>query len=173
MVGEIRDAETARIAIQASLTGHLVLTTLHTNDAASAITRLLDMGLEPFLLASTVEAVLAQRLLRRICPACRTAFDPSAEQLQALAAETVSRNEATFWRGRGCAECSDTGYRGRIGIFEFLRVTEPLREMIAQGAPLTEIRRKAMTDGLTLLRDAGLAAALAGETTLEEVLKAT
>jgi type IV pilus assembly protein PilB len=173
MVGEIRDAETARIAIQASLTGHLVLTTLHTNDAASAITRLLDMGLEPFLLASTVEAVLAQRLLRRICPVCREGFVPPAEQLSALAPGPAARGEGTFWRGAGCTECSGTGYRGRIGIFEFLRVTEPLREMIAQGAPLTEIRRKAMADGLTLLRDAGLDAATAGETTLEEVLKAT
>jgi type IV pilus assembly protein PilB len=173
MVGEIRDAETARIAIQASLTGHLVLTTLHTNDAASAITRLLDMGLEPFLLASTVEAVLAQRLLRKICPVCREAFVPPTDQLQALATGADVRSHGPFWCGAGCAECNGTGYRGRIGIFEFLRMTESLREMIAQGVPLTEIRRKAMADGLMQLRDAGLTAAAAGETTLDEVLKAT
>ena len=171
MVGEIRDAETARIAIQASLTGHLVLTTLHTNDAASAITRLLDMGLEPFLLASTVEAVLAQRLVRRNCPSCRSAHTPAPEILAALGLASDEQGKLGFQRGLGCSECLGTGFRGRIGIFEFLRMTEPLREAVAAGATLMELRKMAVEGGLIRLREAGLAAALAGEITPEELLK--
>ncbi|MDQ5977054.1 MAG: type pilus assembly protein PilB [Verrucomicrobiota bacterium] len=171
MVGEIRDAETARIAIQASLTGHLVLTTLHTNDAASAITRLVDMGIEPFLLASTVEGVLAQRLVRRNCPACREAHMPAPETLAALGLGSGEPGGAGFQRGRGCPECEGTGFLGRVGIFEFLRMTEPLREAVAAGATLIELRKMASGEGMTLLRDAGLAAAWAGEITPEELLK--
>ncbi len=173
MVGEIRDLDTAQIAIQASLTGHLVLTTLHTNDAPSAITRLVDMGIEPFLLASTVEAVLAQRLLRRLCPACRAAYEPDGALLHQLnlASETVPGRR--FFRETGCPECHHTGYRGRIGIFEFLRVSDPLRELIVQGASLINLRHRAVADGLTTLRAAGLVAVLAGDTTAEEVLKYT
>lgn len=173
MVGEIRDAETARIAIQAALTGHLVLTTLHTNDAVSAITRLVDMGIEPFLLASSVEAVIAQRLLRRNCPACRQPHFPSSETLTALGLPAGDTDRPTFQRGPGCAVCDGTGFRGRIGIFEFLRMTESLREAVAGGATLMELRRMAVAEGLTLLREAGLAAAQAGETTPEEVLRFT
>jgi type IV pilus assembly protein PilB len=173
MVGEMRDAETARIAIQASLTGHLVLTTLHTNDTVSAVTRLVDMGVEPFLLASTVEAVLAQRLLRRVCPKCRTAHEPPAEMLRQLKRPRTEEATRTFHRGAGCAECHQSGYRGRVGIFEFLRMSEPLRDLIMQGATLAAIRHQAEEEGLVTLRDAGLAAALAGDTTLEEVVKFT
>ncbi len=173
MVGEIRDAETARIAIQASLTGHLVLTTLHTNDAVSAITRLVDMGIEPFLLASSLEAVLAQRLLRRNCPACRQPHMPAPETLSALGITADGANRMTFQRGLGCTACENTGFRGRIGLFEFLRMTESLREAVAGGANLMELRRIAANEGLTLLREAGLAAARTGETTPEEVLRFT
>ncbi len=173
MVGEIRDLETAHIAIQASLTGHLVLSTLHTNDAPSAITRLADMGLEPFLLASTIEAVLAQRLLRRICPTCRAAQVPTEPLLRLLNASPDEVIGRQFFKGTGCAECHQTGYRGRIGIYEFLCVSDPLRELIVSGASLIDFRRKAMAEGLTSLRAAGLAAIFSGETTVEEVVKYT
>lgn len=173
MVGEIRDLDTAQIAIQASLTGHLVLTTLHTNDAPSAITRLVDMGIEPFLLASTVEVVLAQRLLRRICPSCRTAYEPAEPLLRQLNLAPATVAGRPFFKGTGCPECHHTGYRGRIGIFEFLRVSDPLRELIGQGASLIDLRQKAIAEGLTTLRAAGLAALLAGDTTVEEVVKFT
>jgi len=164
MVGEVRDVETAQIAIQASLTGHLVLTTLHTNDAASAVTRLVDMGIAPFLLASTVEAVLAQRLLRRICPDCRTTDQPPDALIRQFGAES----KVICYRGSGCPACHQTGYRGRIGIFEFLRITDALRELIAQGASLVELRRQASAEGVTTLREAALHAVRAGETTMEE-----
>ncbi len=173
MVGEIRDLDTAQIAIQASLTGHLVLTTLHTNDAPSAITRLVDMGIEPFLLASTVEAVLAQRLLRRLCPACRAAYEPNGPLLHQLNLAPANVSGQPFYKGTGCPECHHTGYRGRIGIFEFLRVSDPLRELIVQGASLVGLRQRALTEGLTTLRASGVAAILSGDTSAEEVLKYT
>jgi len=173
MVGEIRDLETAQVAIQASLTGHLVLSTLHTNDAPSAVTRLVDMGLEPFLLASTVEAVLAQRLLRRICPSCRSAYEPTEPLLRQLGITSAEAAGRPFHRGAGCTECHHTGYHGRIGLFEFLRVSDPLRELIGSGASLIELRQKAQSEGLTTLRTAGLAVILSGDTTVEEVLKYT
>jgi type IV pilus assembly protein PilB len=171
MVGEIRDAETARIAIQAALTGHLVLTTLHTNDATSAVTRLLDMGIEPFLLASTVEAVLAQRLLRRTCPACRVAYAPAAGLLAQLDLTPATLAGRPFYRSAGCPECNDSGYQGRIGLFEFLRMTDALRELTGQGASLVDLRRQAVADGLATLREAALVALLAGDTTVEEAMK--
>lgn len=167
MVGEVRDLETAQIAIQASLTGHLVLTTLHTNDAPSAVTRLVDMGIAPFLLASTVEAVLAQRLLRRICPGCRQEYVPPEALVRPLGAPAGTR----FYRGAGCPACHQSGYRGRIGIFEFLRITDALREMIAKGASLVELRQQAEQEGLLTLREAALAAIRAGDTTVDEVAK--
>ncbi len=173
MVGEIRDLETARISIQASLTGHLVLSTLHTNDAPSAITRLVDMGIEPFLLASTVEAVLAQRLLRRLCPSCRIAYAPTALLLRQLGVTPEAVRGGSFHRAAGCPDCHHTGYRGRIGIFEFLRVSDPLRELIVVGTSLIDFRQKAVDEGLTTLRAAGLQAVLAGDTTVEEVVKFT
>ena len=173
MIGEIRDLETARIGIQASLTGHLVLSTLHTNDAPSAITRLVDLGIEPFLLASTVEAVLAQRLLRRSCPSCRTTCEPDATLLRQLGVEPAKVAGLKFYRGLGCNACQRLGYKGRIGIFEFLRVTEALRELIVSGASLVDLRQRAIGEGLVTLRAAGIEAILNGDTTIEEVLKYT
>ncbi len=173
MVGEIRDLETAQIAIQASLTGHLVLSTLHTNDAPGAVTRLVDMGIEPFLLASTLEAVLAQRLVRRICPSCKVALTPTEALLRQLGAAPGVLRGRSFYAGEGCAECHHTGYKGRLGIFEFLRMTEPLRELVMSGASLVEVRQMALSEGMGTLRDAGLAAILTGQTTVEEVIKYT
>lgn len=171
MVGEIRDLETAQIAIQASLTGHLVLSTLHTNDAPGAVTRLVDMGIEPFLLASTLEAVLAQRLVRRICPTCRTPYEPTDAVLAQAAIERAELAGRPFYFGQGCTACHHTGFRGRVGIFELLRVNDPLRELIVAGASLVQLRRSAAGQGMVPLRDAGLQAILAGETTLDEVAK--
>jgi type IV pilus assembly protein PilB len=173
MVGEMRDGETARIAIQASLTGHVVLSTLHTNDAAAAVTRLVDMGVEPFLLASTLEGVLAQRLLRRICPTCRQACEPPAEVLSQLNAVHLDQPGQGFYRGSGCRDCQQTGYRGRVGIFEFLKMSEALRDLIVRGASLVEVRQEAIRGGMISLRAAGMAAIQAGETTVEEVVKFT
>jgi type IV pilus assembly protein PilB len=173
MVGEIRDLETAQISIQASLTGHLVLSTLHTNDAAGAVTRLADMGIEPFLLASTLEAVLAQRLLRRICPSCRKPFQPGVAVLRQLDLDPATMKDRPFFSGAGCPACHETGYKGRIGVFEFLRMTDRLRELVGQGASVIQLRQVAMTDGMTSLRAAGVEAILAGHTTVEEVVKYT
>jgi len=173
MVGEIRDLETAQIAIQAALTGHLVLSTLHTNDAPSAVTRLTDMGIEPFLLASTLEAVLAQRLVRRLCPVCRAAYEPPEVLLLQLGVEPAQMSGRVFYRAVGCAACNLIGYKGRIGIFEFLPMTDALRELVVQGASLVRLRQQAVAQGMTTLRISGLAAILAGETTVEEVAKYT
>ncbi len=171
MVGEVRDAETAQIAIQASLTGHLVLTTLHTNDAPSAITRLLDMGIAPFLLASTVEAVLAQRLVRRICPDCRRVDQPSPDLVRQLHAPAEVLADMKFFRGAGCQSCQQTGFRGRIGIFEFLRMSDPLRERIVHGASLMDLRHLAASEGMVSLRESGWARVAKGETTVEEIIR--
>ena len=173
MVGEIRDTETAQIGIQAALTGHLVLATLHTNDAPSAMTRLADLGVEPFLLASTVEAVLAQRLLRRVCPDCREAYEPTAALRAQVGLIPEQGSGEMFYRATGCLACRQTGYRGRLGLFEFLPLTDRLRELVAEGAPLMELRRQATEEGMVALREAGLRAARGGETTLEEILKYT
>ncbi len=173
MVGEIRDLETAQIAIQASLTGHLVLSTLHTNDAPSAVTRLADMGIEPFLLASTLEAVLAQRLVRRTCAACRIPFEPGDDLLRQLGVNRAALAGRPFYSASGCRACHHTGYQSRLGIFEFLPMNDALRELVVQGVSLVQLRQKAMTQGMTSLREAGLAAILAGETTVEEVVKYT
>jgi type IV pilus assembly protein PilB len=172
MVGEVRDLDTAQIAIQASLTGHLVMTTLHTNDAPGAVTRLIDMGVEPFMIASSLEAVMAQRLVRRICPDCRQAYRPGSALLEQLGVgeDDTDRN---FYRGDGCDFCHDTGYRGRMGIFEMLRVTEPVRELLTQRAPALAIRHQARKDGMRTLRDDGLRAIHNGFTTIEEVIKYT
>jgi type IV pilus assembly protein PilB len=171
MVGEIRDLETAQIAIQASLTGHLVLSTLHTNDAPGAITRLIDMGVEPFLLASSVEAVLAQRLVRRICKKCRTAYEPSSTLLAQLGINPVDIGDREFFYGKGCEQCNSTGYKGRMGIYEFLRVTDAIRDLITSRAPSLVMRQKAVEQGMKTLREDGLRAIFDGETTIEEVIK--
>jgi len=173
MVGEIRDKETAQVSIQASLTGHLVLSTLHTNDAPGAVTRLIDMGVEPFLIASTLEAVLAQRLVRRICPQCRTAYQPSDELLQRAGIERRSVGDRSFYHGSGCDHCHQTGYHGRRGIFEWLRMTDSIRELVLERAPTLELRQAAITLGMRTLREDGMRAVLDGETTVEEILKYT
>ena len=173
MVGEIRDLETAQIAIQASLTGHLVLSTLHTNDAAGAVTRLTDMGVEPFLIASTLEAVLAQRLVRRVCSTCKTAYEPAPELLAQLGVARASVGDRQFFYGRGCPSCTQSGYRGRLGIYEWLRMSEAVRDLVAQRAPTLVIRQKALEQGMRTLRDDGLRAIFDGHTTIEEVVKYT
>jgi len=173
MIGEIRDLETAQMAIQAALTGHLVLSTLHTNDAPTAIARLLDLGVEPFLVGATLEAVLAQRLVRKICPQCRVPWTPSAAQLQAVGDLGDSLPSARYFRGGGCPSCAQTGYRGRMGIFEWLPMTDELRELVGQEAPVSRLRDWRRAQGCQTLREAGLASAWRGETTLEEVLRYT
>jgi len=173
MVGEIRDIETAQIAVQASLTGHVVLSTLHTNDASGAVTRLVDMGLEPFLISSSLEAVLAQRLVRRICRQCRQEYEPDSDMIDLLGADPLEVADKNFYYGAGCSSCSDTGYAGRIGLFEMIMVTDPLRELINKRSPTLVIRQKALEQGMRSLREDGLRAIFDGHTTIEEVLKYT
>jgi len=173
MVGEMRDLETAQIAIQASLTGHLVLSTLHTNDAAGAITRLVDMGAEPFLVAASLEGVLAQRLLRTICDDCRASYEPSESILTQLGLSPHELGDKEFFTGVGCDVCGNSGYRGRRGLFELLDVSDPIRELIIERAPTVVIKQKAMELGMMTLREDGLANIYEGTTTIEEVLKYT
>jgi type IV pilus assembly protein PilB len=173
MVGEMRDIETAQISIQASLTGHLVLSTLHTNDAPGAVTRLIDMGVEPFLISSTLMGVLAQRLVRTICKKCRTPFEPTENQLTLLNLSPHDIGEKVFYYGRGCQTCNDTGYKGRKGIFELLVVSEAVRALINERAPTVVIRQKAVELGMVTLREDGLRGIFDGNTTIEEVLKYT
>lgn len=170
LVGEIRDQETAEIAVQASLTGHLVFSTLHTNDAPSAITRLQDIGVQPFLVASSVIAIMAQRLVRIICPKCKEPDTPPAAELKAAGLTPAQANTANFSRGRGCNHCHHTGFRGRKGIFEMLRMNAGIREMTFNREPAQAIRRQARLLGMRTLLEDGVAKAVAGITTLEEVL---
>jgi type IV pilus assembly protein PilB len=173
MVGETRDLETAQIAIQASLTGHLVFTTLHTNDAPGAITRLIDMGVEPFLISSTIEAVLGQRLLRSICPNCRATYQPSDALLAQLEIARRDIGDKQFYYGTGCDACNQTGYKGRKGIYELLRISDPIRELINERAPTVVLKQKAVELGMVTLRQDGIRSIFAGDTTIEEVLKYT
>ena len=173
MVGEMRDFDTAQIAVQASLTGHFVLSTLHTNDAPSAVTRLVDMGIEPFLASSTLTGVLAQRLVRTICKKCRAPFEPTENQLNQLNLSPYDVGDKVFYYGRGCQNCSDTGYKGRKGIYELLQVSEPIRQMINERAPHVVLRQRAIEMGMATLRDDGLRGIFDGATTIEEVLKYT
>jgi type IV pilus assembly protein PilB len=173
MVGETRDLETAQIAIQASLTGHLVFTTLHTNDAPGAVTRLIDMGIEPFLISSTLEAVLGQRLLRSICSSCRSTYEPSDALLAQLEIPRRDIGSKSFYFGKGCDACNQTGYKGRKGIYELMRITDPLRELINERAPTVVLKQKAIELGMVTLRQDGLRSIFAGDTTIEEVLKYT
>ena len=173
MVGEMRDMETAQISIQASLTGHLVLSTLHTNDAPGAVTRLVDMGVEPFLISSTLMAVLGQRLVRTICKDCRTPFEPTEAQLALLNLSPHDLGDKVFYYGRGCSTCNDTGYRGRKGIFELLTVNDAIRSLINERAPTVVLRQKAVELGMVTLREDGLRGIFDGETTIEEVVKYT
>ncbi|HRH97631.1 MAG TPA: GspE/PulE family protein [Prosthecobacter sp.] len=173
MVGEMRDLETAQIAIQASLTGHLVLSTLHTNDSAGAVTRLVDMGVEPFLVSATLEGVLAQRLLRTICKSCRAPYEPSLHILNQLNLSPEDLGGKHFHTGAGCSSCGNSGYKGRKGIYELLDVTDPIRELITGRAPSIVLRQKAIELGMVTLREDGLRSIYDGETTIEEVLKYT
>jgi type IV pilus assembly protein PilB len=171
LVGEVRDGETAGLALEASLTGHLVLSTLHTNSAAAAVTRLVDMGVEPFLVASSLALVVAQRLVRRPCPSCATPYEPTAEVLDRLRVTSDILEGARPIRGAGCMECTDTGYRGRLGIFEVLPVDPAVREVLLKTPTEGAVRAAALAGGMVTLREAGLAKACRGETTFEEVLR--
>jgi general secretion pathway protein E len=175
MVGEIRDRETAEIAIQASLTGHLVFSTLHTNDAASAVTRLLDMGVEPFLISSSVLAMMAQRLVRLLCPACRVAITPSPETLRelGLTVEDYTRQGGQCYRAQGCSACHGTGYRGRTGIYELLAMDDAIRALIMQQANASTIKTAAVQRGMRTLLQDGAWKVMQGLTTAEEVLRVT
>jgi type IV pilus assembly protein PilB len=173
LVGECRDLETAQIAIQASLTGHLVLTTVHTNDAPSTIARLIDLGLEPFLITATVEGVIAQRLVRKICSSCKTAFDPTDEMLMDLGLTHENVKGKKFYYGKGCEQCNSTGYRGRMGIYEIMTLNDEIRDLIMNNASTNIIRSAARKQGMKLLRQNGLLAIYDGLTTIEEVIKET
>jgi type IV pilus assembly protein PilB len=173
LVGEVRDLETAQIAIQASLTGHLVFTTLHTNDAPSSIARLLDLGVESFLLTATLEAIVAQRLARRICSQCKEEYVPSEEQLMELALRPDDVGGRTFFRGRGCERCTKSGYKGRMALFEIMVMTDDLRELIMQQASTAILRHEARKRGMRTLRECGLLSIYDGQTTIDEVVRET
>jgi type IV pilus assembly protein PilB len=171
LVGEIRDFETAEIGIKAALTGHLVLSTLHTNDAPSTINRLLNMGIEPFLVSSSVNLILAQRLARKICTQCKEPVNIQPEQLEKLGATTEQCQGVTLYKGAGCEACNDTGYKGRIALYEVMPITEPIKELVLQGASSIEIKKEALSLGMQSLRQSGIRKMLQGVTTLEEVIK--
>lgn len=173
MIGETRDNETAQIAIQAALTGHLVLSTLHTNSAPAAITRLIDMGIEPFLIASTIICVVAQRLVRRLCPHCKEVYHPDEELLKRFGLSKESSKNITFYKAKGCEECLHTGYKGRIALFEVMEMTGPISKLTMERADTAVIQRQARADGMTLLMEDGLRKITAGQTTIEEVLSET
>jgi len=181
MVGEVRDKETSQIAIQAALTGHLVFSTLHTNDAPGALTRLVDMGVVPFLISSSVEAILAQRLARSICPQCKEAYEPDPKVLMSLGLDgfferqmQISGKELLFYRGKGCKECKQIGYQGRCGLYELLVLDDSIRAMILEGRTSTEIKKAAReTAGMFTLREDGLLKVLRGDTTLDEIMRVT
>jgi len=173
LVGEIRDFETAEIGVKAALTGHLVLSTLHTNDAPSTISRLMNMGIEPFLVATSVNLICAQRLVRRICVQCK---EPLQIQPQALVEAGYAAEEAakiTVHHGKGCGVCNSTGYKGRVGLYEVMEITDELRELILVGASALELKKKALEQGMITLRRSGLLKVAAGLTTMEEVLRET
>jgi type IV pilus assembly protein PilB len=173
LVGEIRDLETAEIAAQSALTGHLVFTTLHTNDAPSSIARLMDLGVEPFLVTATLEGIVAQRLVRKICEKCKTPFEPSEPQLIELGLTPEDIKDKKFYYGRGCSNCNKTGYRGRTGIFEIMLFNDEIRDLIMSQASTSVLRTAAQKAGMRLLRDNGLAAIYDGVTTIDEVVKET
>jgi len=173
LVGEIRDLETAEIAIQAALTGHLVFSTLHTNDAASAVTRLIDMGIEPFLVSSAVEAIVAQRLIRLVCQRCREAYQPDEAELAELGLKPNSRRSMRIFRAKGCQACLETGYRDRTGIYEFLRMTEGIKSLVLKTSDANQIKQAAVAQGMKTLRDDGIRKVVEGRTTISEVLRIT
>ena len=173
LVGEIRDYETAEIAVQSSLTGHLVFSTLHTNDAPTAITRMRDMGIPPFLITATIESVLAQRLVRKICTECRTQFEPSDDLLLELQLPIAQARRYKFYYGRGCQRCNNTGYKGRCGIYEIMDINDDVRDLVTSDASVDEIRNLARAQGMTTLREAGLKLIFDGVSTIDEVVRET
>jgi general secretion pathway protein E/type IV pilus assembly protein PilB len=173
MIGEIRDLETANIAVQAALTGHLVFSTLHTNDAPSAVARIVDMGVKPFLVASAVRAIMAQRLIRKVCVKCRQPYTPSENEMKTLKLNPEEMKNATIVRGTGCNECSRTGYRGRMGIYEIFQITDDVRKLIYDKVPSNVIRIRARELGMRTLREDGIRKIMAGITTPEEVISIT
>ncbi|MBF0492743.1 MAG: type II secretion system ATPase GspE [Deltaproteobacteria bacterium] len=173
MIGEIRDKETAEIAIQASLTGHLVISTLHTNDSASSITRLIDMGIEPFLVASSVLAIIAQRLVRTVCKDCALRYTPSPEELQMIGLKPGDLADKVLYRAKGCPACMDTGYAGRTGVHEILVMDEEIRALVMKNTEAGVVKKRAMEKGLVSLREDGVRKILLGETTIEEILRVT
>jgi general secretion pathway protein E/type IV pilus assembly protein PilB len=173
MIGEIRDVETAGIAINASLTGHLVFSTLHTNDAPSAITRLVDIGVKPFLVSSSVRAVLAQRLIRKVCPNCAQPYQPNEDELRHMNLDAGQIAQARFTHGHGCDTCRGTGYKGRAGIFELFMVNDELRNLINDQAGVSAIRQRARDLGMRTLREDGIRKVVSGMTTPEEIISAS
>ncbi|MBI5761220.1 MAG: type II/IV secretion system protein, partial [Planctomycetales bacterium] len=173
LVGEIRDYETAEIAIQSALTGHLVFSTLHTNDAPTAVTRLRDMGIQPFLITATVEAVLAQRLVRRICTECRTQFEPSDDLLMELQLPIAQARKYKFYYGRGCQRCNNTGYKGRSGMYEIMDINDDIRDIIVGNGSVDDMRNLSRSQGMTTLRESGLKLIFDGVTTIDEVVRET
>jgi type IV pilus assembly protein PilB len=173
LVGETRDLETAQIAVQASLTGHLVFTTLHTNDAPSSIARLADLGMEPFLITATLEGVIAQRLVRKVCPRCREAYNPTEDELFQLSLTPDDLQGRQIFRGRGCDFCNNSGYKGRMGLFEIMVLDDELRELIIQNASTQVLRAEALKRGMRTLRQSGLLAIFDGLTTIDEVVRET
>jgi type IV pilus assembly protein PilB len=173
MIGEIRDLTSAHIAVHASLTGHLVFSTLHTNDAAGAITRMIDMDVEPYLISSTLEAVIGQRLVRKICTNCKTAYKPDDQILDGLNLSRVDVGDRNFYYGAGCSQCNNTGYKGRKGIYEYMNISDPVRDLINQRQPTLVLRNKAVEMGMRTLRQDGIRNILDGYTTVEEVRRYT
>ena len=173
LVGEIRDQETAKIAIEAALTGHLVFSTLHTNDAPSSIARLLDLGLEPFLVTASVEGIVAQRLVRRICLNCKTEYTPAEEQLMELGLRNEDVEGRIFYYGKGCENCNNTGYKGRQGLYEIMHLDDEMRDLIVQHASTQTLRVEAKKRGMRTLRECGLMAIYDGVTSIEEVVRET
>jgi len=173
LVGEIRDLDTAEIAIQAALTGHLVFSTLHTNDSSSAVTRLIDMGIEPFLVTSSVNAILAQRLIRRLCKGCREPFEPDEESLNSIGITQDMLANRTIYRNKGCSSCQQTGYKGREGIFELMVIDDEMQSLILKTSDANAIKKLAVEHGMLTLRRDGARKVLEGITTIEEVFRVT
>ena len=173
MIGEIRDLDTANIAVQASLTGHLVFSTLHTNDAPSAVTRLIDIGVKPFLVASSIRAIMAQRLIRKVCQRCKEPYHPTQYEMDLLKLNAAELEKATIFRGRGCGECGRTGYHGRMGIYEIFELDEDVRQLIYEKVASNVIRSRARELGMRTLREDGVRKIMAGITTPEEVISIT
>jgi type II secretory ATPase GspE/PulE/Tfp pilus assembly ATPase PilB-like protein len=173
MIGEIRDLETANIAINASLTGHLVFSTLHTNDAPSAVARLVDIGVQPFLVSSAVRAIMAQRLVRKLCQKCKEPYELTEAEIESLGLDATQLAEATVMKGRGCEACKNLGYKGRMGIFEIFQIDDEVRHMINEKASTIDLRKRAREMGMRTLREDGIRKVLAGMTSAEEVIGVT